>query len=107
MIAGFDSLSGASPTGGYPSADVTTSASGSTNTSSSFPQAAYSDFRTSASLAYRRKFGAHLPSIDVSYSHENDYEARSIGISDSWTMAGGRGTLHLRRLDLARRRLAR
>jgi hypothetical protein len=91
---GYDSLSGASPTGGYPSADVTTSASGSTNTSESFPQAAYSDSRKSGALAYRRKFGAHLPSLDVSYSKENDYEARSLGLSDSWTMAGGRGTLH-------------
>jgi hypothetical protein len=91
---GYDSLSGASPTGGYPSADVTTSASGSTNTNESFPQAMYSDTRKSGSLAYRRKFGAHLPSIDVSYSKENDYEARSIGLSDAWTMAGGRGTLH-------------
>ena len=54
----------------------------------------YNDTRKSGSLAYRRKFGAHLPSIDVSYSKENDYEARSIGLSDAWTMAGGRGTLH-------------
>lgn len=91
---GFDSLSGASPTGGYPSADVTTSASGRTNTNESFPLASYTDQRTSGSLAYRRKFGAHLPSIDVSYSKENDYEARSLGLSDAWTMAGGRGTLH-------------
>jgi hypothetical protein len=91
---GYDSLSGASPTGGYPSADVTTSASGSTNSKESFPQAKYSDARKSGSLTYGLKFGAHLPSIDVSYSKENDYEARSVGLSDAWTMAGGRGTLH-------------
>ena len=91
---GYDTISGASPTGGYPSADVTTSASGWTSTNENFPQAEYDDSRGSGSLAYRRKFGAHMPSIDLSYSKENDYEARSIGLSDSWTMAGGRGTLH-------------
>ena len=94
MQLGYDTISGASPTGGYPSADVTTSASGWTSTNENFPQTEYDDSRGSGSLAYRRKFGAHMPSIDVSYSKENDYEARSIGLSDSWTMAGGRGTLH-------------
>jgi hypothetical protein len=33
--------------------------------------------------------------VDVSYSKENDYTARSVGISDAWTMLEGRGTLHL------------
>lgn len=91
---GYDTISGASPTGGYPSADQTTSASGWTSTTKNFPQAEYEDSRGSGSLAYRRKFGAHMPSIDVSYSKENDYEAKSLGLSDAWTMAGGRGTLH-------------
>jgi hypothetical protein len=91
---GYDTISGASPTGGYPSADVTTSASGWTSTNEDFPQTEYDDSRGSGSLTYRRKFGAHMPSIDVSFSKENDYEARGIGLSDSWTMAGGRGTLH-------------
>ena len=30
----------------------------------------------------------------MSYSKENDYTARSFGLSDAWTFAGGRGTLH-------------
>ncbi len=30
----------------------------------------------------------------MSYSKENDYTARAFGLSDAWTFAGGRGTLH-------------
>ncbi|MFI5181674.1 MAG: DUF3570 domain-containing protein [Thermoanaerobaculia bacterium] len=91
----YDSISGASPTGGYPSLDVTTSASGKTTTSGNFPMAEYKDTRKSVSLSYARKLGDHLPSVDISYAKENDYVARGAGISDSWTMAEGRGTLHL------------
>ncbi len=90
----YDSISGASPTGGYPTLDVTTSASGNTVAAGKIPLANYQDQRKSVALSYGRKFGAHLPSIDVSYAKENDYTARSIGLSDAWTMAGGRGTLH-------------
>ena len=92
LILGYDSISGASPTGGYPTADATTSASGAT--SSSIPLAEYNDTRKSISAAYARKFGAHLPSVDISYSEENDYLARGAGLTDAWTMANGRGTLH-------------
>lgn len=92
LLLGYDSISGASPTGGYPTMDATTSASGAT--SSSIPLANYVDTRKSASLSYARKFGAHLPSVDISYSEENDYLARGAGLSDSWTIANGRGTLH-------------
>jgi hypothetical protein len=35
-----------------------------------------------------------MPTIDLSFSKENDYTARSAGISDAWTMLEGRGTLH-------------
>jgi len=94
LLLGYDSISGASPTGGYPISDVTTSASGHLIASGSFPQAQYTDSRKSASLSYGRKFGAHLPSVDVSYARENDYTARAIGFSDSWTMVHGLGTLH-------------
>ena len=95
IIAGFDAISGASPTGGYPSLDVTTSASGRTSANGEFPTADYSDRRGSLSAAYRRRFGSHLPQVDLSYSKENDYTAKGIGISDAWTMLEGRGTLHL------------
>ena len=94
LLLGYDAISGASPTGAYPTSDVTTSASGHTIASGSFPQANYTDARKSAALSYGRKFGAHLPSIDVSYAKENDYTARAIGFSDSWTMLHGLGTLH-------------
>jgi hypothetical protein len=90
----YDAISGASPTGGYPTLDVTTSASGKTVAGGSVPVAKYHDARKAGTLSYSNKFGAHLPSIDVSYSKENDYTARSFGLSDAWTMAQGRGTLH-------------
>jgi hypothetical protein len=94
VILGYDAISGASPTGGYPTSDVTTSASGHLIQSGTFPTAQYHDARKSISLSYARKFGAHLPSVDLSYAKENDYTARSLGISDAWTMAQGLGTLH-------------
>jgi hypothetical protein len=95
LLLGYDAISGASPTGAYPTSDVTTSASGHLINAGSIPQAKYTDARKSASLSYERKFGAHLPSVDISYAKENDYVARGAGLSDSWTMAQGRGTLHL------------
>jgi Protein of unknown function (DUF3570) len=101
LLLGYDAISGASPTGAYPTSDVTTSASGHLINGGSIPQASYKDARKSASLSYERKFGAHLPSIDVSYAKENDYVGRGVGLSDSWTMAQGRGTLHFG-LSLAR-----
>jgi len=93
LLLGYDTISGASPTGAYPTTDGTTTASGAA--SSSIPLAEYNDTRKSATLSYARKFGAHLPSVDLSYSRENDYLARSAGMSDAWTLAQGRGTLHL------------
>ncbi len=93
LLLGYDTISGASPTGEHPTADATTSASGAA--SSSIPLVAYNDTRKSATLSYARKCGAHLPSVDLSYSRENDYLARSTGLSDAWTLAQGRGTLHL------------
>ena len=95
LLLGYDSITGASPTGEYPTSDVTTSASGKLVNAGSVPQAEYSDARKSGSLTYQRKFGAHLPSVDISYASENDYVARGGRISDSWTMAGGRGTVNL------------
>jgi hypothetical protein len=92
LLLGYDTISGASPTGGYPTVDATTSASGAT--SSSIPLAEYKDTRKSITASYARKFGAHLPSVDLSYSKENDYLARGVGLTDAWTMARGRGTLH-------------
>jgi hypothetical protein len=94
LVIGYDAISGASPTGGYPTSDVTTSASGRLVSANTFPQADYRDTRFSRSLSYGRRFGAHLPTVDVSYAKENDYVARSIGLSDEWTMAHGLGTLH-------------
>ena len=94
LLLAYDSISGASPTGAYPSVDVTTSASGHTSAAGSIPLSAYQDHRKSIGLGWARKFGSHLPSIDVSYAKENDYTARAFGISDAWTFAGGRGTIH-------------
>ena len=98
LLLSHDAISGASPTGGYPTLAVTTttSASGlsSTNASGQIPMVQYTDQRQSESLTYSRAFGAHLPSIDLSHSVEKDYVADGFGLSDAWTMAGGRGTLH-------------
>jgi Protein of unknown function (DUF3570) len=94
ILLGYDSISGASPTGAYPSADVTTSASGHTTSAGNFPQSSYKDARKSASLSWDKRFGAHLPSIDVSYAKENDYVARGFGLSDAWTVLHGLGTIH-------------
>jgi hypothetical protein len=94
LLLAYDTISGASPTGGYPSVDVTTSASGHQIAAGSIPLSSYKDQRKSIGLAWGKKIGSNLPSIDVSYSKENDYTARAVGISDAWTFAGGRGTLH-------------
>jgi Protein of unknown function (DUF3570) len=94
LLLGYDAISGASPTGAYPTSQTTTSASGHLISAGSIPQTDYKDSRKSASLSYDRKFGAHLPTVDITYAKENDYVARSVGVSDSWTMAQGRGTLH-------------
>jgi hypothetical protein len=94
LLLGYDAISGASPTGAYPNSETTTSASGHLITAGNFPQSKYTDSRKSASLSYQRKFGAQLPSVDISYAKENDYVARGVGLSDAWTMAQGRGTLH-------------
>ena len=95
LLIGYDTISGASPTGGYPTLDTTTSASGTVSASGNFPQVNYNDTRKSGTISYAHKFGAHLPSIDVSYSKENDYRSRGAGLADEWSLAGGRGTLHL------------
>jgi hypothetical protein len=94
LLLGYDAISGASPTGAYPTSDVTTSASGHTIASGAIPTAHYTDHRESLSLSYGRKFGSHFPTVNVSYSREKDYVARSIGATDAWTVAGGLGTIH-------------
>ncbi len=93
LILSHDTISGASPNGGYPTLDVTTSASG-TSSNGKVPLSTYSDRRDSISLGYSRRFGAHLPSIEFSHSKEKDYTAQSLGLSDAWTVLEGRGTLH-------------
>jgi hypothetical protein len=98
LLLSHDTVSGASPSGAYPTLSVTTttSASGtsSTNASGQIPTVPYSDQRNGQSLGYSLRIGAHLPRIDLSHSVEKDYIARGFGLSDAWTMAGGRGTLH-------------
>ncbi len=94
LTLGYDAISGASPTGAYPTSDVTTSASGRLIAAGNFPQAQYTDSRKSVSATYGRKFGSHLPTIDLSYAKENDYTARGVEVSDSWTVLHGLGTLH-------------
>ncbi len=94
LTLGYDSISGASPTGAYPTADTTTSASGTVTASGQIPQSEYRDTRKSVGLAYGRQFGANLPTVNLAYAQENDYTARSVGFSDAWTLLGGRATLH-------------
>jgi hypothetical protein len=93
-----DTISGASPNGGYPTLSVTTTTSASghstSNASGKVPLTTYNDHRDSISLGYSRRLGAHMPSIEFSHSKEKDYIADSIGLSDSWTIMEGRGTLH-------------
>jgi hypothetical protein len=94
LTLGYDSISGASPTGAYPTSDVTTSASGTVTQSGKIPEAQYQDTRKSVGLTYGRRFGANLPTVTLNYAQENDYTAKSLGISDAWTLMGGRATLH-------------
>ena len=89
-----DSISGASPTGAYPKLDVTTSASGASSASGAFPLARDRNHRNALGLAYGKSVGSHLPTVDISYSKEDDYVARGAGISDAWSLFAGRGTLH-------------
>jgi hypothetical protein len=98
LLLSHDSISGASPTGGYPTLSVTTttSASGnkSVNAAGKFPMVQYMDERNSEGITWGRRIGSHLPTVDLSHSVEKDYIARSYGLSDAWTMFEGRGTLH-------------
>jgi len=90
VLLGYDSISGASPTGEYPTLDATASAS----SAGEIPMAQYTDTRLAATVSYERRLGAHLPSVDLSYSRESDYLSRGVAASDSWTLFGGRSTLH-------------
>lgn len=98
LLLSHDSISGASPTGAYPTLSVTTSTSASgqtsTNAAGKIPMAQYTDERKSEGITYSRRFGAHLPTVDLSHSVEKDYIARGYGLSDAWTLFEGRGTLH-------------
>jgi hypothetical protein len=98
LLLSHDSISGASPTGGYPTLSVTTSTSASGNSSTTaagkIPMVQYTDERKSEGVTYSRRFGAHLPTVDLSHSVEKDYIAKGYGLSDAWTMFEGRGTLH-------------
>ena len=90
VLLGYDSISGASPTGEYPTLDATASAS----SAGEIPMAQYTDTRLAATVSYQKRFGSHLPSVDLSYSRESDYLSRGVGASDAWTLFGGRSTLH-------------
>ena len=92
LLLGFDSISGASPTGEAPTAVATTSASGAHF--GQIPSAYYTDTRRAASLSYARRFGTHLPSVTLSYSRETDYLSRGFSLVDSWDLFGGRSTFH-------------
>ncbi len=98
LLLSHDAVSGASPTGAYPTLSVTTSTSASgnssTNAAGKIPMAQFKDERKAEGITYSLRMGAHLPSIDLSHSVEKDYIAKGTGISDAWTMFEGRGTLH-------------
>jgi hypothetical protein len=93
LLLSYDSISGASPTGASPAADTVTTASGGTSFGA-IPTAEYSDKRQAVSLSYDRRFGKHLPSVMLSYSHESDYLSRGVSLVDSWELNGGRSTFH-------------
>jgi len=93
LLLSYDSISGASPTGAAPTADTVTTASGGTSLGA-IPTAEYTDKRQALSLSYERRFGKHLPSVTLSYSHESDYLSRGFSLVDSWEMNGGRSTFH-------------
>jgi len=90
LLLSYDSISGASPTGGVPTLDATATAS----SSGTIPMAEYTDTRKAASLNLSRRFGSHLPSVSLSYSKESDYLSRGASLVDSWEMLGKRSTLH-------------
>jgi len=98
VILAHDSVSGASPTGGYPTLNVTTTTSASGNRSTiaagKIPMVQYMDERNAQGITWGRRIGAHLPTVDLSHSVEKDYSSQGFGLSDAWTMAQGRGTLH-------------
>jgi hypothetical protein len=98
LVLSNDAVSGASPTGAYPTLSITTSTSASghtsTNAAGKIPLVQFRDDRKAEGITYSLRLGAHLPSVDLSHSVEKDYIARGSGISDAWTMFEGRGTLH-------------
>ena len=98
LLLAHDSVSGASPTGGYPTLSVTTNTSASgtshTNAAGKIPMVQYMDERNAQGFTWGRRIGAHLPTVDISHSVEKDYTSQGFGLSDAWTMAQGRGTLH-------------
>jgi hypothetical protein len=54
----------------------------------------YRDTRRATSLSYTKRLGPHIPSVDLSYSREGDYESKGFSLVDSWEMFGKRSTLH-------------
>ena len=92
LLLAYDSISGASPTGEFPTVDATTTASAAGN--SSIPMVDYQDTRRAGSLSYSKRFGAHLPSVDLSYSREGDYLSKGVSLVDSWDLFGKRSTFH-------------
>jgi hypothetical protein len=93
LLLAYDSISGASPTGEYPSTDTVTTASGS-STSSNIPMVDYRDTRRATSLSYSKRLGSNLPSVELSYSREGDYLSKGYSLVDSWDLFGKRSTLH-------------
>lgn len=91
ILAAYDSISGASPTGEAPRLDAV---SGASAVSGSIPRATYDDTRQALSASYGRRFGSHLPTATLSYSKESDYLSQGISLVDAWEMPGGRSTLH-------------
>ncbi len=94
VVLSYDSISGASPTGAYPSVDATVSASGVATSSSNIPMAEYRDHRKATILSYSNRIGPHIPSVDLSYSRESDYLSKGVSLVDSWDLFGKRSTFH-------------
>lgn len=88
----YDTISGASPTGAAPRLDATSSASGG-GVAGSFPRVEYEDERKAASVGYQHRFGAHLPSVDLSWSDENDYTSKGLSLVDEVRLPGGLTTI--------------
>ena len=80
----YDSISGASPTGGPPRPG-----------SEEVPLASIRDIRRAGNLEFAQRLGNHTVSPKVAYSTENDYESIGLALAESFEFNQKNSTLHL------------